>query len=232
MNLNKIIYDVREMIKLYSDDSEISDRYITHLYNIKRAKYLRQDLNNMQKTTDVSITQTFCLGLEVVSADVCGMDIQCDKILRTKKPIPNPIELHTKVAITSVRPTNRISIPFNFVSKEKALYSQNSPFNKGIFAFLDNDKRIYLLSTTDTLNLMECVTVTGVFEDPLDLVNYTNCCNCTEPTTVCFDEATTDYPIQPHYVDLIKSEIVAELVKRINLQEDRENDANDHQEKD
>jgi hypothetical protein len=228
MLLNKIIYDVREMLKLYTDDSETSDRYITHLYNIKRAKYLRQDLNNMQRTTDVSVTQTFCLGLEVVSADVCGVTTQCDTILRTKKPIPNPIELHTKVAITSVRPTNRISIPFNFVSKEKALYSGDSPFSKGIFAFLDNDKRIYLLSKTDTLNLIDCVTVTGVFEDPLDLINYSNCCDCVEPNTVCYDEATTDYPIQPHYIDLIKNEIVQELIKKLPLPEDQENNANDN----
>jgi len=228
MILNKIIYDVREMLKLYVDDNEISDRYIVHLYNIKRAKYLRQDLNNMQRTTDVSVTQTFCLGLEVVDADMCDTDIQCDKILRTKKQIPNPIELHTKVAITSVRPTNRISIPFNFVSKEKALYSKNSPFNKGIFAFLDNDKRIYLLSETDTLNLIDCITVTGVFEDPLDLIKYNNCCNCNDAATVCYDEATTDYPIQPHYVDLIKNEIVQELVKRISIPEDQENNSNDN----
>jgi hypothetical protein len=142
MNLAKIIYDVRETLKLYTDDGEISDRYITYLYNIKRAKYLRQDLNNFQHTTDLSITQTLCLGLEVVSASQCGLNIECDTILRTKRSIPQPLELHTKVAITNIRSTNRTSIPFNFVPKEKAIFSSFSPFNKSIYAFLDNDKHI------------------------------------------------------------------------------------------
>ena len=46
---NEIIYDVREAVKQYSDDSELDDRYIKYLYNNKRSKYLRQDLNNYSK---------------------------------------------------------------------------------------------------------------------------------------------------------------------------------------
>lgn len=220
-----MIYDVRESLKLYTDDTEISNRYITYLFGIKRSKYLRQDLNNFQHTTDISITQTLCLGLEVVSANQCGLTLECDTILRTKRPIPQPIELHVKTAITNVRPTKRIAIPFNFTTKEKAIYSKYSPFNNAIFAFLDNDKHIYLLSNMDTLNLLECLTITGVFEDPLDLINYTNCCDCEESPS-CFDEDTTEYPLQPHYVDLIKDEIVAQLAAKMSIKEDKENDSN------
>lgn len=225
MKLNKILYDVRESLKLYTDDGEISSRYITHLLNIKRSKYLRQDLNNYQHTTDLSTTQTLCLSLEVVSANQCGLTLECDTILRTKRPIPQPIELHVKTAITNVRPTNRIAIPFNFTTKEKAIYSKYSPYNNAIFAFLDNDKHIYLLSGMNTLNLLECITITGVFEDPLDLINYTNCCDCTDVPS-CFDEDTTEYPLQPHYIDLIKAEIVGELAIKMNIKEDKENDSN------
>ena len=225
MKLNKIIYDVRESLKLYTDDGEISNRYITYLLGIKRSKYLRQDLNNYQHTTDLSTTQTLCLGLEVISANQCGLSLECDTILRTKRPIPQPIELHVKTSITNVRPTNRISIPFNFTTKEKAIYSKHSPFNKAIFAFLDNDKRIYLLSEMNTLNLLECITITGIFEDPLDLINYTNCCDCNESPS-CFDEDTVEYPLQPHYIDLIKAEIVNELAVKMNIKEDKENDSN------
>jgi len=225
MKLNKIIYDVRESLKLYTDDGEISNRYITYLLGVKRSKYLRQDLNNFQHTTDLSVTQTLCLGLEVVSANQCDLTLECDTILRTKRPIPQPIELHVKTAITNVRPTNRIAIPFNFTTKEKAIYSKHSPYNNAIFAFLDNDRHIYLLSGMNTLNLLECITITGVFEDPLDLINYTNCCDCNEAPS-CFDEDTAEYPLQPHYVDLIKDEIVAQLAVKMNIKEDKENDSN------
>ena len=224
--LNKIIYDVRETLRQYTDDSEISDRYITYLYGIKRAKYLRQELNNFQRTTDISVTQTLCLSLEKISSNECGLDFQCDTILRTKKPIPQPLELHTKSAITQVKPTQKLSIPFSFITKEKAAFYKNSPFNKGIFAFLDNDKHIYVISQLNTINLLECITVTGVFEDPLELINYTNCCNCEQPSP-CFNEEETNYPLQPHYVDLIKNEIVKELLKQLDIPEDTKNDSAD-----
>lgn len=230
MILENIIYDVRESLKAYTDDSEISNEYIIYLYGIKRSKYLRQELNNYQRTTDISVTQTLCLGLERVSVNECSLDLDCATIVRTKKPIPQPLELHVKSAITSVKPTEIIAIPFNFVTKQKAIYSKHSPFNRAIFAFLDNDKYIYLISENDVLNLLECITITGVFENPLDLANYTNCCSCTSTSLPCFDEMTSDYPLQPHYIDLIKNEIVNELTKKLNIPEDTKNNSADDKE--
>jgi hypothetical protein len=229
MILENIIYDVREALKQYTDDSELSDEYITYLYGIKRAKYLRQDLNNYQRTTDISVTQTLCLGLERVSVNECDLDFECETILRTTRPIPQPLELHIKSAITSVKPTNRISIPFNFTTKQKAIYSEHSPFNKAIFSFLDNDNYIYLLSTDETMNLLECITVTGVFQDPLELLNYTNCCDC-EDSIPCYNLMTSNYPLPPHYIDLIKNEIVNEQLQKLKIEEDTKNNSVDDKE--
>jgi len=225
--LNEMSYDIRESIKAFSDDTETDDRYLHYLINTKRAKYLRQDLNNFQKTTDLSIQQTFCLGLEEVSANECGVDLDCDKITRTKKPLPKAIELHTKSAITKVKPTNKVSRPFNFITREKAVHVQDAVFGKSIYAFLDVDNYIYFLSDSSDYKLIDCISISGVFENPQDLINYTNCCNCEEDLiTSCYSE-DTEYPLQPHYVDLIKSEIVNDLLKLKNVPEDKINDAND-----
>ena len=229
MTLNKIVYDIREKLKQYTDDNELDNRYIVYLLNIKRAKYLRQELNNYQRTTDVSVTQTLCLELEEVSANQCGLTYECDTIYRTKKPIPQPLELHIKSALTNVRPTNRTDIPFNFVTKEKAVYSKNSPFNKGIYCFLDNDRHLYLVSMSETMKLIDCLTVTGVFENPLDLLNYKTCCGCTDALP-CYDEDVTNYPLQPQYIDLIVAEIVNELGKYTVFNEDSVNNSADDKE--
>ena len=226
MTLNKLIYDIREYLKQYNNDSDIDDRYITYLYGIKRSKYLRQELNNFQRTTDITSTQTLCLGLEEIPINQCNIDLDCETIIRTKQPIPKPLELHIKSALTSVRSTNRISVPFSFVTKERALYSMHSSFNNGIFAFLDNDLHIYLISKLDTLKLIECITVTGIFEDPLELLNYTNCCGCNDASP-CFDLDTVDYPLQPHYIDLIRGEIVQDLTSKFKIPEDNQNDSED-----
>ena len=226
MKLNKLVYDIRESLKFYSNDNDIDDRYLTYLIGIKRSKFFRQELNNFQRTTDITSTQTLCPKLEEVSINQCNIDFDCETIVRTKDPIPKPLELHIKSALTSVRSTNRISVPFSFVTKERALYSMHSSFNNGIFAFLDNDLHIYFISKLDTLKLIECVTVTGVFEDPLALLNYTNCCGCNDASP-CFDLDTVDYPLQPHYIDLIRGEIVQDLTSKFKIPEDNQNDSED-----
>ena len=64
--LAQITYDVREALKLYSDDVEVTNSYIQYVYNIKRSKYLRRELNRFQRTADNSALQTFCIKLEEV----------------------------------------------------------------------------------------------------------------------------------------------------------------------
>jgi len=224
--LEEIVYDVREALKEYADDSELDNRYIVYLYNIKRAKYLRQQLNNYQQKTDISIQQTFCLSMELVSGDECNGD--CPKILKSTQPIPIPLELHSRVAITSVKPTGRTDIPFNFTTKERIPFLEGSLFSRGIYAFLDVDNHIYATSLSNAYKLLSCVTVTGVFENPLDLKDYKNCCDCNqESEDICFDELNSEYPLQPHFIDLIKNEIVQELAGLKQIPEDRENNSTD-----
>lgn len=225
--INEILYDVREALRQYTDDSEISDRYILYLFNIKRSKYLRQDLNNLQKTIDFTILQTLCLELEEVSANECGLDLECETIMRTKQPLPKLLELHLKPSIISVKPTNKLSVPFNFITKERAVYSSNSPFKNSIFAFLDTDNHIYLTSQQDFVKLIDCITITAIFEDPLELQNYTNCCGCTPETSPCFNYEDSKYPIQPHHIDNIREEIVRSLIRTLQIPEDKNNNADD-----
>lgn len=226
--LNEMIYDIREYIREFSDDTEVDDRHLVYLINIKRAKYLRQDLNNYQKATDLSIQQKFCVAMEEVSADECGQDIYCDKVLRSVKPLPKAIELHTRTAITKLKPTNVLSVPFNVISKDKVPYLKDSPFKNSIYAFIDSDNYVYLISSNTTYKLIDCLNVAGIFENPLELSEFTNCCGCPESEqTVCYDQNESEYPLQPHYVDLIKREIVNDLMKVKQMPEDKINDTND-----
>lgn len=224
--IRKIVYDVREALKQYKDDSEIDDRYIIYLYNNKRAKYLRQDLNNFQRTVDNSIVQKLCLELEEVSVNECNVDYDCGTIMRTKRPIPKPLELHLKSAITNIKPTTKIALPFNFVNKERAILSKYAGFNNSIYAFLDVDLHIYLVSESNAVKLIECITVDGIFEDPLELANYLNCCGCEIPQP-CFSEDITEYPLSAHHIDYIREEIIQSLIGTLQIPEDKNNNADD-----
>jgi len=226
--ISEIVYDVREALKEYSDDSNIDDRYIIFLYNIKRDKYLRQDMNDYGRTIDSSVLQTFCEPLVKVSSNDCDLDTSCDFILRTKNKIPKPIDLHTKSAITTVKAVNKLGLPFTFTTKQRMPYLTGSKFSKGIYAFLDTDNYIYVISKSN-ISLLECINITGVFSNPLDLENYTTCCNCEEKLK-CFDEDTTDYPLPNRYIDLIRTEVINELANLDKIREDQSNDGEDTQE--
>lgn len=221
--ISELVYDVREALKLYSDDVEISNRYIIYLYNIKRGKYLRRELNRLQRNTDNSALQTFCIKLEEVSASECDVNFECEKILRSTTPIPTPIDLNHTPALTKVKPTTVISKPFNFISKDRIPYVAGSP-TTGVYAFLDPSGYIYVYSKSD-LRLLDCLTVTGVFQDPLELKNFPACCNCSVEENPCYDDATTEYPLQSHFIDIIRNEIVQELALRTQIKEDTVNDA-------
>lgn len=226
MTLDKIIYDIREQVNAFSDDSEIDDRYIIHLYNIKRPKYLRQDLNNFNRSIDKSIQQKFCLKMEKVSSDTCGIKLDCGTILRSTQPIPKPLELHTKSAIVSINPTNILSLPFNFINIDRLHYIKNSAFPNNIYSFIGVDNYVYVYSLNESYELIECLSITGVFEDPLELQNYKNCCDCEEEKP-CFDMMTTDYPLQPHYIDIIRNEVVQSLIGKLHIPTDKTNDSED-----
>lgn len=225
--ISQLIYSVREGISQHTDDSNISDRYILYLFNLKRSKYLRNDLNNFQKTIDLSILQTLCLELEEVNSNECNLSYDCGTIMRTKQKLPQPIELHLKPAIVTIKPTNRIAVPFNFVNKERAIWSKYSSFESGIYAFLDNDNYIYLVSESTAVKLIECISVTAIFEDPLALRDYKTCCGCEIPKA-CYDDLTTQYPLQAHHVDNIREEIIRSLLRQLlQVPEDENNNADD-----
>ena len=225
--ISEISYDVREALKEYSDDSNLDDRYIMFLYNIKRAKYIRQDLNDFGKSIDNSILQTFCEPLILVSPDECDLDNSCGLVLRTKRIIPKPIDTHVKPAITKVKSTIRMDVPFTFTTKERIPYLTGSKFSKGVYAFLDPNGYIYLTSKSD-ISLMTCVSITGVFENPMKLEEYFTCCNCDDQVK-CFNEDETEYPLQARYIDLIRGELINELARLDQIKEDTTNDAEDTQ---
>ena len=228
MTANKLIYDIKELLRDYIDDSELDSRYILYLYDIKRAKYLRQQLNNMQRVVDNGSVQTFCLETEPISANECGINLDCSTIVRSKIKIPEPLQLHLGSAITKVSSVNNLSKPFNFVSKQKAVYANKSAFPNSVYSFLGDDNYIYVISNSEAVKLLECVSVSGIFQNPLDLENYYNCCGCSNNEEVkCIDYDTIDYPVPAHLIDVIREDIVKDLLLSKKITEDKENNSDD-----
>lgn len=227
-SINQVIFDIREALKDYSDDSELSNEYILYLLNIKRAKYLKQRIDQLGRSYNNRVLQTLCLETEEVSINECGLDFDCETIIRTKKPLPQLLQLSTKDALQRVSPSDKLSIKFNLINRERATGYMNSPFNNKIKAFLHDDNHIYLIGNPMPL-LLECISVTGVFEDPTELENYSNCCGCNLETSKCFDYDTTEYPIQIDLLDIIRTDVIQEIAKLKQIKEEQSNNSNDDQ---
>ena len=222
--INELIYSVREAVKETIDDTEISDSYILYLYGIKRSKFIRQQINSFQRVIDITVQQTLCIDTEVVDANECGVE-SCDVLVRSSKPLPDLIQLNDKSAIIKVGAPNRISRPFNFVKREKAVYSKNSPFPNSIYSFLHTDNHIYLTSSSEAVKLIDCITVIGVFENPLDLREFNDCCGCNK-TDKCFTD-DSEYPLQSHLIDVCREEVINDILRTKQIVEDKNNNSND-----
>lgn len=222
--LREITYDIREAIKEYSDDSEISDLYIQYLVNIKRAKFLKQKLDQLGRKFNNRILQTLCLETEEVSANECGLDLECETIVRTKEPVPNFLQLTDKDAVERIAPSNMLSKKFNYISREKAPFITNSYHRGPIKTFLHNNGFLYFIS--DKPIFLECVSISGVFEDPTELSNYKNCCNCNDSNN-CFSIADTEYPLQIELIDIVREDIIKDLLRTKQIPEDKINNSND-----
>lgn len=226
MTLEKLVFDVREALKITSDDSELSNRYIEYLIATYRSTFLKQELDKFGRKFNNTILQSYCVPIELISSDECSVDVNCDKIARTVSKIPTLLQMTTRDSISRVAPSNRLSKPFTLIDRNRAAFSGSSIF-KTTKAFLHDDGHIYFVSP-DSIYHFDNVTVTGVFEDPLELSNYFKCCDCDESDeNLSYNPYLEDYPLSAHLITPVRQAIIKELSGTESLPEDTKNDTQD-----
>jgi hypothetical protein len=224
MTATEIIYAVREKLKAYSDDSRYTDSYLMYLINLKRAVYIRREYNQLQRTFDSDVVQTFCMELEEVDSSVCPECAACEDctVIRTKQKLPNTIELHSRASIVRVSPVGIYDRPFSIVSMNKMPYAGEGKYeSKYVFVALHPNGHLYFKSESSSYRGLQYVSVTALIENPDDLENFE--CN----SATCYDPDRDQYPTEAWMVDIIISDIVRELANLKQLPEDKTNDANE-----
>lgn len=220
--LNELIYDIWEIARpRISDDDNFDKRQFAFWIKNTRALLLRNELNK-NRTIDPNLIQDLgCVELELAdAADCCEITDGC-KILRTKLEIPNTIELHNKTGITRVAPVNKLTVPFNFVSYERAIWSGNGRFNKNqVFAFILNN-RIYLkVGTSDIAKYITHINIQGVFENPTDAAKFHHCSG-----DACYTD-DSEYPVNNWMIETMKQMILqVDLAASLQAVEDSTNNA-------
>lgn len=215
--LNKIIYDIREKLKINSDDIDITNDYIAHLVNVKRALLAKQRFGKFSKNVPEELQQTLCLGLD--KASVKGT---CFKsILKTTVKIPNFIETFNRDSFIDIRLYDLTQAPINIVSYQRIPFLGYNKWTKNQIYGAYHDKYLYLYSNRPDFKLLKNIKVTGLFADP----EYANTLNCNSDVDCDFFQK--EYPVNPPMVSDIVNMVVKELGASIQLKEDKLNNADE-----
>jgi hypothetical protein len=211
LTLRTLHSQLDEMLNVTNSDSVFEPLYYTDLINEQRSLFIRNEYNK-NRTIDPNIQQELpCLELELVDPHNCCVPVPIGcKILRTKEPIPNTIEFHHTKGITSVGPIIITAKRFALIDYNRVPYIGNGRTTANtIYAFL-YDKYIYIISKDPSVQLLSKISVRGIFEDPTELEQFTNC--STGGTCWSYD---SPYPLNQWMWAYIKEQLRQQLlVKR------------------
>lgn len=194
MKLEKLIYDIREMLSVISDDRRIDDRYIEHLINIARADFIKKLLSSRPGYNTINLEQNWHANVESVSRSIFpNLTLECS-ILRSTVPIPEMISSDIISQFFRVRTADIIKNTIEVIEYERA---NNLTFEFDVvYAFLDYDKYLYFVSKDNHQELKYAV-VSAIFNDPSDI-----------------EDPLEDYPMPAYMWNTIKPNIVALLNSR------------------
>lgn len=198
MKTNELIYNVRERLKLSTEDIDISDEYILHLINIERVFFLKQRFSKFSRNVPEEVKQKICVSLEEVN----DIENLCDyKVLKSTVKIPSTIEIGGKDSLISIRNNQITGKHLNIVPIERLPYvGYNKWIKNQIYVALDADNYIYMIKTTD-VNFLKKVVITGIFANPEEAENL-SCDNNNYNNKVC-DFYEKEYPVEPYLVSEI-----------------------------
>jgi len=226
ISLNQMIYQIYEDLQITADDTTLDKRLIKDLINQERANWIRKEHNKNRSIDDNIIQDLGCVELDLVNRQsdrCCEVFVDC-KILRSKQPIPNAIELNHEKTITRISSVDFMSIPIYFMDYDHAVYYGNGRYNtKALGAFLKNNY-LYIVYNKGNFNkLLQYVNVQGVFEDPTQSGLFINC----ETQKPCFDW-NSRYPINFWmWQTLVKPAVLNELRTKRTLYIDQNNNSKD-----
>jgi len=217
VTINEIASDVRNMATSgdLSYAFRIEDEQIYFWINETRSMLISQALSKRQNISDVWIQAIKCLKMIQVDATECCLDPSTCVVYRSEEQLPITIETHIDNSIIRVVfPSGEV------ISKSNAFETKYLKYNKYTSNkaqwFIQNG---YLYITN--VDILEYVTVYGLFEDPSALSEFTDCGG-----DACFD-IDGPYPVSMKMANEITNYIIkTKVVPFMKFKQDDTNDGN------
>lgn len=219
MKIKEIIQRIQSAYSkgVQSDDSRLSSRHIYSKILSVRSRLITQKLNKKQNISQWNYQTLECV--ELIRAEPyecpCLPSVGCI-ILRTKEKLPKPLSSLMKEHVLQSVTSLEGSIIFSETTwKDKKYKKGNKYTGSKPDYFIRND---YLYLTTK--KGPKAVSITGLFEDPLEVDNYPSICGekgCDEntkenPCPECISPLDKDLPIDKDMVEVLIEISLQELI--------------------
>lgn len=179
-----------------------------------RAMLISQALQRKENLSDVWVQSISCVNMiQVDESECCLVDTGCF-VLRSENKLPITIETFNDNSIVRV-----VSASGDIISKSNSFETSYSSFNKYTSKkarwFLKNGY-LYILNN----QMIEKVTVYGLFEDPTELSNWVDCSNSS-----CYNIDTSPYPVGAKMANEITNYIIkVKVIQFLKFKQDNTND--------
>lgn len=218
--LKEIVYSIRELLKQYSQDDDITNEYIAYLIKNARALLLEQRYTSRSNVIPNIARQSFYMDLELAEGNEIVDGI--GTILRTKDPIQTPLEPFNIKNNIRINGGSYTDTYFSLVGMERLPFVGNCKWVQNqIYYSIGTDFRIYFVSSNPSVKLLDNIKLSMVCTDPEAAYPYTIGYNSS------VDFWDTQYPLEENMITLIRDMIVKSLVNMLQMHEDKLNDSND-----
>lgn len=215
--LREITYDIKETLNSYSDDSSLSIEHIAFMFQNKRNKHLKNYISNLKKELPLEAMQLICITLK--DDDTCEDDF---KFLKGTVKIPSTLESSGRSNISQFFLNSRIAKWLNVIDYSRFPYIKSGRMNnKQIYVAIDPDSYPIVYSASGDHEYLEDIKLSIIAENPEEA--YKLQCN----KDVNCDFYDSNYPIESSMIDLIKSEIIQELLIKYKIPVDQVNNGQD-----
>lgn len=215
----EIIYDIKERLNSYSDDSNLTVRYLSHLVDEYRAVFLKNKYSTFKRKIPSINKQRVVLTMSPERTSRYA-----GAILSSTSNIPDLLDATTFDNRMILSNSQLEAYNLNMVSPERFPHvALEDPFTRTlIYGSILDDQKLYLKSYDSNIQLMTEAKVWGVFAKPEDAwilsPDY--------DSSVDFEE-DIDYPLEYEIMsDMIRT-IVKDLTIKFEIPVDKQNDSDD-----
>lgn len=191
-----------------SDDSRLSNRYIYNKLLSIRAKLIAQQYKKKQSVSQWNYQTLPCVKLIKVPAHQCPClpPIGCS-ILRSEYRLPEPIMGFTNELIQNVTSVDR-AMKIDRVSLNAVNSQKGNKYTSMKTNYFVQDGYLYI---TTPVNI-KVVSLSGLFEDPLEAETFKGYCDDCVDCNKCIDYLDQDFPIDNDMIDSLIELTVQEVV--------------------